>query len=117
MTVSDGCCDFCGGGQGHLLSTGDETSVFFYVDEETPRLWCGVCREGSLVYFERFTTVRLVELMDKSIQVLKDDPIRWEGPRDDPKTHLRKIYINDEIGRARQELRFRSDENVRTEEG
>lgn len=115
MTVADGKCDFCA--RGWLLVSGDEDSVFFYVDEKTPRLWCGVCREGSLVYFERFTTERLSELMDKVVQILKESPIRWEPPYDETKTHMRKIYLNDEIGRARQELEFRRLENVRTEEG
>ena len=104
MTVSDGRCDFCG--VGYLLVSGDESSVFFHVDEK-PVLWCGNCSEGSKVYFERFTTDRLDELMNKAIQMLRDDPIQWKDRTDDAKTHLRKIFIDDDIGRARRELAFR----------
>lgn len=109
MSVRNGYCDFCGGGNGQLLSTGDERSVAFYLDEQ-PVLWDGVCREGSKEYFKDFETPILVALIEKSEQVLKDDPIRWEPPYDDPKVHIRKIWISDEVFRGKQELVYRIED-------
>lgn len=107
----NGFCDFCGSGGGYLLTVGDEHSVVFYLDDDpAPKVWDGRCPEGSRVYFKRFDSPKIVELIQKSVEVLEEDPIRFEPPYDDPKTRLRKVYISQEVERAKRELLYRLDE-------
>ena len=110
MSLIDGCCDFCGGGYGELLSTGDELSVVFTLDGVNAILWDGRCREGSKQYFRRFNDVELIGLIGKSVETLENDPIQWNNRTDDQRTHIQKIWIMDEIERGKRELVFRMED-------
>lgn len=113
MSMADGYCDFCGGGGGHLLETGDERSLVFTIDGENAVLWDGVCREGSKQYFRLFNTPELIGLIEKAAEALENDPIQWTNRTDDERTHIQKVWIQDEIWRGRREVLYRvEDENV-----
>lgn len=102
MTIREGVCDYCGGGEHFLLSTGDERSQIQF-----GKLWCGTCREGSRQRYIKHPTDWLKEQIEIAEEMLAQHPIQWEPPYDHIRMHMFKLDASDEIWRKKQELKFR----------
>ena len=102
MSIKTGSCDWCGEGEGWLLSTGDERSVIQF-----GKLWCGVCREGSRERYKNCDDAWLIGQIEINEEMLRQHPIRWDGPHDHFRMHMFKLQTSDETWRMKNELEYR----------
>lgn len=99
MSINNGICDFCGS-----QSDDDGVKVIIRTDSGNQLLWDGLCREGSAFYFKHLDTEDIVDLVNRSDELMEEDPISDD---DNYETRTRKLWIEDDAWYGRQEIMFR----------
>ncbi len=91
MFLKDADCDYCTYSSAELL-----------IDKGGPvSAWCGYCFNGCLEYFEGSSTEDLIAAVLDGTKALEDNPIDYDEYGE---VHDRKVWIHDEIERAKREL-------------
>lgn len=97
-------CKFCGLNK-RILDSG--VDVEFYLDG-IQTYWCGLCREGSKEYFQDFDTENIVPLIELTEETIES----FEDLADTPSNRTKKMWLTNEIWRAKRELVWRVIEDV-----
>lgn len=105
MSILNDSCDYCG-----RQGSTDSWLVFYTGDERISQFWDGECRGGSRDYFGDLSNEVLKYNIEQSEAVLKEDPIRFREPYDPPMVHQKKVWLVEEVFRAKQELVYRIEE-------